>query len=72
MSLKKLYITAEALAKDAQGLTNELAKFNPGIKNNSRESLATLAADAGLLNREFEKLRVEIIEQHERNQRNGI
>lgn len=61
MNAEKLYITAKALAKDAEILKQALIKNKP--------SLATLAADAATLAYEFAKLRVEIIERHERDQR---
>ena len=48
--------------------TNDL---NARMREN-RTSLIVLATDAGILAREFEKLRVSLRNKHEENQRNDI
>lgn len=69
--MKNLYTTAKALTKDTQKLTNRLFRFTSATSDN-KESLATLAADAATLAYQFAGLRVDIIEQHEKDQRNEI
>jgi L-aminopeptidase/D-esterase-like protein len=53
----------------------ELSKATNALSVRMREnrtSLIVLATDAGLLAREFEKLRVSLRNKHEENQRNDI
>lgn len=47
--IRKMYQDSLTLAKDSQKLTDELAKYNPGIAANGRKSFTSLAADAGAL-----------------------
>lgn len=58
--IKHLHITAKILTKDGQKLTNRLFRLTSALATN-RESLTTLAADAGMLAYEFAKLRVDIV-----------
>ena len=70
MNMKKVYIEATVLKNDASKVVDELARFNPGIKNNSHISLATLAKDAGDLAYHYNNLRVDILKIHEENKLN--
>lgn len=59
--MKNLHIIAKMLTKDGQKLTNRLFRLTSAAATN-RESLTTLAADAGTLAYEWAKLRVDIAE----------
>ncbi len=52
-------------------LVKAAADLNARIREN-RTPLVRLATDAGILSREFEKLRVVFINKHMENQRNAI
>ena len=69
--MKNEYIAAILLVKDAQRLAEEIGKYNPGIEHAKKESLATLAADAGTLVTLYSNLRVRLLDIHEKGQRNG-
>jgi hypothetical protein len=76
--MKKLFEQATQIAIEAQMIADSLAEYNPGLSKNktplreNRTSLIILATDAGILAREFEKLRVSLRNKHEENQRNDI
>lgn len=67
--MKKLYITAKSLAKDAKSLEEKLFKPNPGIEV-KKEDLPSSASDAKWLAYHYNTLRIEIMRMHERNQIN--
>ena len=68
--IEQLYITAQALRKDAEAVEEALAMHNPGIINGKPSSLATIAADLGTLAYHYNNLRVDVIQTHEKIQRN--
>lgn len=71
-SLKEIYLTSVALAKDSQRFAKEVAKHNPGIEGNDKTSLMILSAQAGKLAWKFARLNSELMEMHEEEQRNKI
>lgn len=52
-------------------LEKTVADLSARIREN-RTSLVTLGVDAGILSREFGKLRIALINEHMENQRNAI
>lgn len=70
--MKQLLIMAKGLCKEAEDLENELWRHNPGIEQQSKKSLITIAASAGRLAYRYAGLRTELIKRHERNQLYGI
>lgn len=64
--VKGLYITAKGITKDGQKLTNRLFRLTSAVAEN-KESLMTLAADAGTLAYECAKLSVDIEKMYEEN-----
>lgn len=69
--MKKLYIAAKSLAKDAKNLEEKLFKLNSGLED-KKEDLPFLASDAKWLAYHYNALRADIIKIHERNQIDGI
>ena len=70
--MKKLFLNAESLAKDAAELTKMLAQHNPGFESKRKISLATIAASAGTLAYRYNNLRVDIIQKYEKEQGNEV
>lgn len=70
--MEQLYKSALALLKDIQEIVDELAKYNPGITENSRRSLITIAGMVRTLIYNFVKLQTDLTQRHERNQKNAI
>ena len=68
--MKNEYIAASVLAQNGKTLADEIGKYNPGIEHIKKESLATLAADAGSLVSLYGNLRQRLLDIHEERQRN--
>lgn len=69
--MEQFYRSALVLLKGAQEITDELAKYNLGIWNNNKKSLATLAGMARELANKYKQLRINLIKKHEKEQKNG-
>lgn len=61
----------ERLCKIANSLTKAANDLSARMREN-RTSLVTLGVDAGILSREFGKLRVSLIQKHEKEQTNAF
>ena len=70
--MKQVYQTSLMLTNDSMKLTKELAKYNPGLAINDRESLETLAIMARKMTYNYVELAVDLNKLHERNQINGV
>ena len=68
-SLKEIYLTSVALAKDSQKFAEEVAKHNPGL-GDTKLSLIALSSQAGKLAWKFARLNSELREMCEERQRN--
>ena len=66
--IEKFYLEAQVLRQDADAVVKALSKHNQGTKSNP-PSLITIGADLGDLVRHYNSLRIDIIQLHERNQR---
>ena len=64
--IRKMHQASQKLTKDSQALTDELAKFNPGIKANGRKPLDSLAADVGALIYHYANLKAQLTNAHEK------
>ena len=67
--MEQFYQSALALLKDFREIVDELAKYNPGITENSRRSLITIAGMIRTLIYNSVKLQTDLTQRHERNQR---
>lgn len=70
--MEQLYKSTLALLKDIQEIVVELAKYNPGITENSRKSLITIAGMVRTLIYNSVKLQTDLTQRHERNQRDEV
>lgn len=70
--MEQLYKSALALLKDIQEIVAELAKYNSEITENSRKPLITIAGMVRTLIYNFVKLQTDLIQKHEREQKNAI
>ena len=69
--IEKFYLEAQVLRQDADAVVKALSRHNPGIKCDP-PSLVTIGADLGDLVRHYNNLRIDIMQFHEKEQRNEI
>lgn len=65
--MKKQYVAAVALTEDSQKLTDELAKFNPGLQKGDKKPLIDLINLTGNLAYNYATLRVSLNRLYERS-----
>lgn len=69
--IEKFYLEAQVLSQDADAVVKALSKHSPGTKCDP-PSLVTIGADLGDLVRHCNSLRIDIMQLHERSQRDEI
>lgn len=67
--MKKIHVELLALFNTVRILTYAVARYNPGIEADDKESLPALAATMGTLSYGFNKLRINTLAAHDARRR---